>query len=441
MNSLEAEVVYYNKSYMADRPLSPEEEQIAKQASIAEFKTKIAEAELKLAQARQGLRNAVNPPAPSAKDIAETNAAIAQADQKRLQAEKDNFKGPDVKSLEGKITSDGTFIESRILAAASLNKAFDKLLNAIKCDKNFKDGAAVTFIMYNAADFGSIELYHSIQAQIATLSDNFTKNIGIANHILQPPAADPQLAGGAFPVLASFAIAGALRSVIDIVSLFRTNTNFSNFDMPVDDVSLIASFTHAVHHVKKEWKVFAPATYPIGLLSPSTAATSNLIKALEELRALSNKIDDLGKAFDNQLISLQQDLLIATPEAAKKAVQNKIELLSFAKDSLQQLVPIYSQLEKTLASVDATTNISMQAVLLRAERFVERLAKEHTYIIKLSVTSRGSNRVTDNLFLPSRITHSGGTQLSCIIFSPGGEIIFSHNTHHYIKYKKPDVIS
>ena len=57
-----------------------------------------------------------------------------------------------------------------------------------------------------------------------------------------------------------------------------------------------------------------------------------------------------------------------------------------------------------------------------------------TFTIKFSVTSKGSNKVSDNLWRSARIEHSAGTELNCLIFSRTGEIVFAESIVSYQQY-------
>lgn len=420
---------------MPERTPTEEENKLAEQAAIAESKAKIAEAQLKLLQAQKGMAQA-NAPAdpPTPEQEAASRAAIAESNKKAVVAYKDMVSGPEVKSLEGKITTEGTFIETRILAAQTLNKAMDSLVNAIKSSKPFS-GKKLTILFHNPADFSVVQLYYSTIQQMEALAGKFEEGIQLVTATLNP-IKTASLAGGAItaPLLAGYAVAGTLRSAIDVISLFKSNTSFSNFELTADETNWVASFAHAA--LKEHWQVYHPGMVPPGLIPPSAAG--RFMRTWTNLKTLNETLAQQIQLLDEAVAAQQAALATVPPPdaATQQSINARIKELSTVKAQAQYMVPVYAQLEKLLLSSDATTNISVQSGIIRAEQLVQLLGEEDTYIIKLSVSSRGSNKISENLFRNARIYHSAGTAVSCLLFDKTGRILFAHNTSHYTPYKE-----
>ncbi|MBJ7881996.1 hypothetical protein [Gelidibacter salicanalis] len=64
------------------------------------------------------------------------------------------------------------------------------------------------------------------------------------------------------PLLAGYVATGILKTVVNLVSLFKTDTDFKNFDVATDDSEIIAAFKNSLIK-NKNWKVFSPAIFPI----------------------------------------------------------------------------------------------------------------------------------------------------------------------------------
>ncbi len=356
---------------MADRILSEREKQLAEEASIAESNAKIAEAQLKIIQAQKELA-VLNAPksAPSPKEIAEANAAILAAEQKAAQSQYDKWKAPDVKALDGTLTREGTFIESHVLAAKTLNKAFNALVHAIEEKKLGDEGQPLSFVIYHAADIPAIQMYYSVLDQVHELQQNFSSSIQFLDAVLTPPqqAAQGNMLGGAAqaPLLAGYAAAGVLRSVIDVVSLFRTNISVVNQELPVEETSLVASFTHAA--LAREWKVWNPSMVPVDMISANHASV--FITEWINLRRFYNRLNGQITDADAQIGVNQLELAAVdvADQLRRQALIQRINALTDAKRQASGLLPVFEQLDELLATADASSHLSVQSSLIRAEK-------------------------------------------------------------------------
>lgn len=422
---------------MPDRIPSEKENQLAEQASIAESNAKIAEAQVKIIQAQKELA-VLNAPksSPSPKEIAEANAAILAAEQKAAQSEYDKWKAPDVKALDGTLKSEGTFIESQMLAAKTLNKAFNALVNTIEEKKLGQNDQPLSFVIYHAADIPAVQMYYSVLEQVNELTNNFTSSIKQLDTVLHPPQpVQASMLGGAAPapLLAGYAAAGVLRSVIDVVSLFRTNISVVNKELPVEETNLVASFTHAA--LNKKWKVWNPAMVPVDMISGSSK--SKFITVWHNLRILYNQLNDQIAETDAQIGDKQTDLAAVDPtdQLKRLSIIQRNNALTEAKIQASGLLPVFEQLDKLLATADASSNLSVQSSLIRAEKLIAKLSEENTFLIKLAAVSRGSDKVSQSLFRSATIKHAAGSAISCLIFHKEGHIVFAQNTHKYIGNK------
>jgi hypothetical protein len=425
-------------------PKSAQELELEKQLAIAKLKNSIAQEQ-----------------ANSEKSAAETRKAIGEAQKAQL-------KGPDVTALQGNITSDGTFIESRILARKTLVEAFVKLGKAIVEKGGLGDGGGtVDLVLYNAADLPYIELYAGIKRQLAMLDGHYGRVIAHIEKLLAASAAQPapdkrEIGGGgalesfggpAFeieklfpavgalaapgPVLAGYAAGAVLRTAIDLASLFRVDTDYKNFDLPIDDTALAAEFRKVI---PVKWNLWHPAQFPVNTVVPAGADTSELLSLLEKVEEKSMKAASLSADLAAKTKDLTAVLAVEPDAGKRKDLQALLKKLADALDSIKAIDAAFAQVQGLLASADNATKSTTMNLLLRAERLLVIMKKDGAYVVKLAAVSRGSNKVSKWLWSSAVIRHSAGTELNCLIFTPAGEIKFADTQLKYTPYIKAEDI-
>ena len=365
-------------------------------------------------------------------------------------------KGPDVTVLQGTITSDGTFIESRILARRTLIEAFGKLGKAIEAKSGIgQKGTAVDLLLYNAADIPCIELYAGLKRQLVLLDAHYARAIAEIEKLLDalvPVAASPAPgmrgasgpalnvlpAVGAIaapgPVLAGYAAGAVLRTAIDLVSLFRVDTDYKNFDLPIDDTALAAELRKVI---PSAWKLWYPAQFPVNTVANTGAETSELLDALTQVEGKNMQAASLSAKIAAKTTELTgAPAGYAAGAGGGADLKAQLKALADGLDAIKAIDTAFAQVEGLLASADSATKTTTMSLLLRTERLLAVMKKEGAYVVKLAAVSRGSNRVTKWLWSSAVIWHSAGTELNCLIFAPTGEIVFADTQLKYTPYMK-----
>ncbi|GGB23409.1 hypothetical protein [Puia dinghuensis] len=431
------------------RTKGPEELELEKQAAMARLRTDIT------------------------KGQADSQKAIAEASKATAEAQRDLLQPPNVTTLAGNITSDGTFIESRILARKSLGTAVAALGEALKNDPFFQNKTDIRLALYNATDLPVIELYVGLSSQLFTLDKQFEAANTNINQLLDalvaaaatattvaPEAPDmakkfdleslpaipftPSLAPaaglgalGANPITIAYAGQAIIQTVMSLASLFRVNTSYNNFDLPVEDVALAAEFKKAI---PIGWKLWHPAMFPANAIGQTESLASAFMSLLEKVLVQYNTAAGLLIKVNDKISQLSIALATETDATKKVALQRQLDQLSACLNALNALNSAFVQLQAMLATVDTATQATPLTTLLRAERLIALLKSGHTYIVKLSAISKGSNKVSQRLWSSAVIRHSAGTELNCLVFSPDGEIVFANTQLNYTPYLKPEEI-
>ena len=115
-----------------ERVKSAEEIELEKQAAIAKLKNDIAQSELNTVKAKKESGGVLTD-----KEQAEIDKAIAEANKATIQAKRDAFKGPEIAPLSGKVTSEGSFIEVKVLAQRTLLASMKSLSTKLQANAAF----------------------------------------------------------------------------------------------------------------------------------------------------------------------------------------------------------------------------------------------------------------------------------------------------------------
>jgi hypothetical protein len=428
-----------NLTYMPteaqEKPI--EQKKAEEEAAIAEARKRKAEAERDEAKAKKDAA-ALNDPV-SDKDRVLLEKEKAVAEKERILANREIYKGPEVTIKDGKITSAGDFIETRVLARKTLRQAFEKIVTQMKVKDKFKKA---TFVIYNQSDFPAMELYASMMDQLDLLKLQIEKaNQNGINAIDKPNDYKTDDFTMGDPLLAGYAASGILRTAADIVSLFKTSTDYKTTDIAFDATTIAGALKNAGDD---DWSIFDPATYPVNTIKRS-GATSDFLQKLNEIEQaaiaaastytkLESKIKGINDVITAEKLKNPKD------EAKIKRLEKHVVLLTPVLNNIKTLQNSFDQLQTTLSTVDATTKLSPQAVLLKSERLMSKLNQDKVYVIKMTASSKGTNKVTENIWRSSTIEFSGGTELNVLIYASNGEIIYSDFVTEYTQFMPSDKI-
>src|SRR5208337_2156064 len=148
-----------------------------------------------------------------------------------------------------------------------------------------------------------LKILKAIQDQVALLRQTFNNTLGpeIAVLMARPrPAAPPVEMGiapaalGIAPVALGFApilipglLLGGLKTLSDLMGMFRTNTSIAFSSFTADDVALTAAVVNAL--IAKQKTVYEPAVMPIEATDDASTFVQNLAKTQNDLVDLQEK--------------------------------------------------------------------------------------------------------------------------------------------------------
>lgn len=299
------------------------------------------------------------------REVAEKDAAEARNARLKAQilplGEPKNITVP-----TGSVTTDAAgWAESQALSNEAARQITQRM-STFLCNnpQSAAGGGAIAIdnvVIYNAADVAGMELYDSIIGQLKTLAGEFDTKHREAVRLLQetdPKVASPAVAGGVDDptrdtaadggLLTAFAVPGAatalIKSVAELVNLFRTDTQFVNQSVTISEdavVSYIADYLSqdsASVTKRPEDKVACTRRffiyYPLYMppKPPDGFAGKNCASGAESVNALLATITAKKGAAAADVAAIEKRLEQLTKIAAAFAEKKALEAAKKAKE-------------------------------------------------------------------------------------------------------------
>ncbi len=414
---------------------------------------------------------------------AEADKAKAEADkaalEARLAAEKARLgigvTSPSATAPSGDITGDkDKFIEAQLLAEFSARKASELMYENV-CDS---ENAALmanhikVLVVSGSGEKAMTVTYSAILAQLQFLHNHYVGLINRANDARTPKESAALLIPAATE---------AVKSVADLINMFRTSTEFKDQTVTVDARMVVTLLTNKLlikRGVCEINEIYYPSVYTMGL-SPDVS-NGPLMKAYRDLlddvakgdqavAANNEMIATLTKAaedVDKEIEKLQKEIKdheAAAPKTETKskgkkkppekpfdieeaktalskalvkkaAINSRIKELQQTAANVESFKTSLADLLKLLTAVDSTTNTPVLVSLLRAERLSELLKKPNTYSLEMRVTAQGTNKITKNAFFSAKLSHSGGVSIGVNLFNSQDQLVLGQVEQFYIDY-------
>jgi hypothetical protein len=438
----------------------------------------------------------------------------AVADKERAEAEAAKLKAlvqplgtpANVIVPTGSVTTDAAgWVEAQMLAQEAARQITRRLTRAL-CTESITPGAGQataqkvkTLVIHSPSDLTGVELYGSIMGQLKNLKDELKKKNDEAKDFLEktnptrPPDPDITDSDLSLAFAAPGIATGVIKSVAELLNLFRTDTSFTNQAITLDENTIVSHIVRSFNSGKVTGdncsgpiRVYHPALYTPRLLE--TSETSDLIKLLnevetakieaagnvEKLDARIKQLNDLSAAFksrDNKraewkkkkekelpgcnedenptacrkkvlaeikalekdIAKLDDDLKVIT--AGPEKLEDWVKKLTDLRAKTQGLVTATNLISAKLNTPDETTKLTALAQLLRAERLHGILKADGAYTLHVAVKANGTTKVKKNLFVDAKVRHSAGADLTYQLIEGGGVIAQGDALKCYIAYQ------
>ncbi len=401
----------------------------------------------------------------------------------------------------GSITGDkDRFIEPQLLASAATRLASADLATRMcKAPYLQTNGKTITTVIFsNGMDKTAVGNYRALIMQLSELQTIGRNLIDAATAAqCRPPDVPSEgcdVASVPLPLVLP-AITESVKSVADLVNLFRTDTEFKGQTVNVDERSVITSFSNQLLAIKPSDQdkekvvcsiksIFYPSLNPLitgtdGANSPVIASfrqlktieaavgqqadrNTEMIAALtkklkeqeEKVARLQKTIEDKQKEIEELLKKPQTPAVrqqLAQAREAKSKAETELPAEKASLESRQRLTPSkLVRLKRTaddleafkkgladinglLTAVDATKQTALVG-LLRAERLSQEIAKAGTFLLDMRVNASGTTRIRKNIWWNAKDEHTGGVTIEANLFDNTDQLVFGAVVDGYIDY-------
>jgi hypothetical protein len=351
-------------------------------------------------------------------------------------------------------------------------------------------------LIYDQTEINSLVNYKAVlkilkaaQDQVALLTQTFDNTLGpeIAVLMARPrPAVPPAQMGivpvtlgvasaalliapaalGFAPILIPGLLLGGLKTLSDLMGMFRTNTSIAFSSFTADDVALTAAVVNAL--IAKGKTVYEPAVMPIEATDDASPFMQTLTKIENDLLHLQEKAT-VGQAKLQQLSDalgafIQADQAVqANSDMTKTAGLNEVRLAmaqfaqglftnpadpapaplpldgatanalksvrdQFLKElglfvtSVSTMVTTFNALQASLMAVTNTGSATLTAIL-RAEKLMNKVKADGATILLVKTSVLGGSVVTRvNLFTGGHLLYTGGAIANYTMFDSTGKV-------------------
>lgn len=367
------------------------------------------------------------------KETAEAEKSIAESQRDKVKAELSPLGDQSkITAPSGDVTSDQAgFVETQMLAQEAAREI------GVRLAKRMIRAKAKTLIIYQSAEITSLSALASALEQLEQLSREYEINavetdqvLNDAELIMAESGAGPQPEALVPALLAAPSIAtGVVKSVAELVNLFRTTTDFKNKAVTVTEDMLVS---YLVKNVGDAVTVYYPALFSPNVIDSSSGR--GFAVALNQLK--DDRLASLNTIKNSEDVEARLTTkIMAATGAAQAKLQSALRAIANVKAKLQLLNTAVEQLTVNLETPDATSKETPLSQLIHSERLASIMKGEGAFTLRLNVTANGTTMIRKNLFTSARVQHSAGVSLVYQLFDRTGKIVKADAVQHYFEWK------
>lgn len=380
---------------------------------------------------------------------AEREAALAKARKEKAEAELATTKAQltpltdqsKITSPSGDVTSttdQAGFVETQMLAQEAAREIAGQLKTRLIKAK------VKTLIIYNNIEIASLSALAAVLEQLEQLAREFDEQEANTDQVLADATLIMEESAAAVPpafaelvsslILVPSIATGVVKSVAELVNLFRTTTEFKRQAVTVTEDMIVS---YLVNKFGEDVTVYYPAFFPPNVIDTSgTPGFAAALKKLDKNRlAAQSRIAELESMATNLTTKMS-----TTPSGSQEKFKSAINAINEVKSKLQVLNTVVEQLTASLQTPDVTTKEKPISQLIRAERLASIMKGEGAFTLRLAVTANGTTMIRKNLFTSAGVQHSAGVSLVYQLFDLTGRVVNADALQYYFEFKSADEV-
>ena len=352
-----------------------------------------------------------------------------------------------VKPLDGSTTiDDKVFLECEILAQEAVSKISQRIAHEIH--ELASEQRPATIILVDATIASALQMLAALELQLAF----FEKSFAAVAPAGQPTAGNvTRLA--AVPGLGIGAVTGAVQGVLDLLGLFRQDTQFNGRSVNIKDQALFLEIAHFLR--VKKFQVLHPRLLSYQASEAIQLSESTLGKLFDGVftarsAAVSRFRPQLARVsgIEQQILDRERDFPAADPARQKILTAEIQDLKNQLIDARKNLDPDlvlfdntdtqWNELTKGLNAPDAKTGqVPIQLINRAVEAVCRFKTAESTacFLYAEAIVAGGTTRIRRNLwrtlFVGDGLTFSGGAIVAYALFDGNARIVLSR-THRFM---------
>jgi hypothetical protein len=250
------------------------------------------------------------------------------------------------------------------------------------------------------------------------------------------------------------AINSTLQSVLQLIALFRTNTDIKGTSITLDVDALLAQYAHALQNSGSGIRVEYPSLMVVDdspLLSAVGTMAGNASLLATRPAEIDVMVGGLGTREKEVEEQIKSQLPLGTPPSeelknqqglALDLAQKEYQALAVAvlpdlKQRITNSVSLATTLDKSLQTADDKTGVAPLSAIVKLEAAMLALAQPNAYSLLVKVVNGGGATKTDrNLFTGTKITHLGGAVFITTLVSNAGRVLYTDVSKGFLGYSK-----
>jgi len=356
---------------------------------------------------------------------AQKRQALAEAEKARAEAERDAYKAKigeisTDKLPKGTITAEKLEIEGRILAYRSADNSTTAIVTSV--------GSVVPkpgkVVLFSSKELNGLMTYQAFSAQtnllIARVPLLTTMPPLLTDHLTKPCSTTPRKFVP--PLL-------AVDTALQVLALFKVDTSIAGAEVTLDDFAIYAMIASKLRASSID-VVYLPSYYP-NVFGPPPPALK-IYKLFGDLNQKQFDLGDFSATIDQRKADLAKRQTAETDNACKALYQVDLDALAARQTEVKETQTLLGQIIAGLTKPDDQTGLNLIHTFATAEQLATAFPSAYLLQVK-PIAAGGSTKTTTNI-LGSKLSFSGGSIISFMLFDTSGAVVAAGTSPLYGGY-------